>query len=119
MVFASTGCLAENEERMRSTFIGFLLFCAALSAQRHPEFNDGESHGDAPFLVEDGWKPLLSGKDLSGWTGMDGKPMCYDIVSLDPETKRWSVLFFYDEKGDGGGFRPHDIRLDLRRSIAR
>jgi hypothetical protein len=59
---------------MRSTFIGFLLFCAALSAQRHPEFNDGESHGDAPFLVEDGWKPLLSGKDLSGWTGMDGKP---------------------------------------------
>jgi hypothetical protein len=35
---------------------------------------DGESHGDAPFLIEDGWSPLLNGKDLSGWVGQDGKP---------------------------------------------
>ena len=28
-------------------------------------------HGDAPFLLEDGWKPLLNGKDLSGWHGQD------------------------------------------------
>ena len=36
--------------------------------------NDGEAHGDAPFLIEDGWRPLLSGKDMSGWGGQDGKP---------------------------------------------
>jgi hypothetical protein len=30
--------------------------------------NDGNSHGDAPYLLEDGWKPLLNGKDLDGWT---------------------------------------------------
>jgi hypothetical protein len=45
-----------------------------LPGQQHPVFNDGESHGDAPYLVEDGWTPLLNGKDLSGWTGQDGKP---------------------------------------------
>lgn len=36
--------------------------------------NDGESHGDAPFLIEEGWRPLLSGKDMTGWSGQDGKP---------------------------------------------
>ena len=35
--------------------------------------NDGESHGDAPFLIEEGWRPLLSGKDMTGWSGQDGK----------------------------------------------
>ena len=59
---------------MRTTLLILLLGCATLQAQRHPNFNDGESHGDAPYLVEDGWKPLLNGTDLSGWTGMDGKP---------------------------------------------
>jgi Domain of Unknown Function (DUF1080) len=32
--------------------------------------NDGETHGDAPYLLEDGWKPLLNRKDLSGWHGL-------------------------------------------------
>ena len=51
-------------------------------------------------------------------TGKDGTPMCYDIVTLNPATKRWNVSFLYDERGDGGGFRPHDIRFALRGSIA-
>jgi hypothetical protein len=33
------------------------------------QLNDGEAHGDAPYLLEDGWTPLLSGRDLSGWHG--------------------------------------------------
>jgi hypothetical protein len=36
--------------------------------------NDGEAHGDAPFLIEEGWRPLLSGKDMSGWVAQDAKP---------------------------------------------
>jgi hypothetical protein len=36
--------------------------------------NDGEAHGDAPFLIEDGWRPLLSGKDMSGWVAQEAKP---------------------------------------------
>lgn len=41
-----------------------------LAAQQHPVLNDGEMHGDPPFMLEEGWKPLLSGKDVSGWHGM-------------------------------------------------
>ena len=59
---------------MRTTLLILLIGCATLNAQQRPNLNDGESHGDAPYLIEDGWKPLLNGKDLTGWTGMDGKP---------------------------------------------
>lgn len=30
--------------------------------------DDGSGHGDPPFLLEDGSRPLLNGKDLEGWT---------------------------------------------------
>lgn len=30
--------------------------------------NDGYPHGDPPFLLEDGWTPLLTGKDFSNWS---------------------------------------------------
>ncbi len=43
-------------------------------AQKPGEFNDGYAHGDPPFLIEPGWKPLLTGKDVSGWHGQDNKP---------------------------------------------
>jgi hypothetical protein len=36
----------------------FLIVCLAalsLQAQPRPELNDGEAHGDAPYLLEDGW----------------------------------------------------------------
>jgi hypothetical protein len=51
-----------------------LVVCAALSAASvfaQQGFNDGESHGDPPFLIESGWKALLSGKDVSGWHGQE------------------------------------------------
>lgn len=40
-----------------------------LLGQKRPELNDGEMHGDAPYLLEDGWKPMLNGSDLAGWRG--------------------------------------------------
>jgi hypothetical protein len=50
-----------------------ILFASLLAfSQQRAEFNDGEPHGDAPFLVEDGWKGLLNGKDVSGWHAQDG-----------------------------------------------
>ena len=51
-----------------------LVLTLPCAAQTRPVLNDGEAHGDAPFLVEDGWSPLLNGKDVSGWHGQDGKP---------------------------------------------
>lgn len=41
----------------------------AAQQQQGPGLNDGELHGDPPFLLESGWTPLLTGKDLAGWHG--------------------------------------------------
>lgn len=51
-----------------------LLALAALSQQpaRYSAIQDGEAHGDPPYLLEEGWEPLLNGKDLSGWKACDG-----------------------------------------------
>jgi len=40
-----------------------------MGLQQKPQLNDGDMHGDPPFLLEDGWTPLLNGKDLVGWHG--------------------------------------------------
>ncbi|MBY0504198.1 MAG: DUF1080 domain-containing protein [Bryobacteraceae bacterium] len=46
-----------------------------LAGQQGPSFiQDGEAHGDPPFLQEPGWTPLLNGRDLSGWSPEAGKP---------------------------------------------
>jgi len=59
---------------MRRTLFALLISVpvSLLLAQHKPELNDGEFHGDPPFLLEDGWRPLLDGRDLRGWKGMDG-----------------------------------------------
>jgi hypothetical protein len=56
---------------MRSVLV--LLFAATL-VQQPPGFSpvqDGYPHGDPPFLLEQGWQPLLNGKDMSGWKACD------------------------------------------------
>jgi UDP-2,3-diacylglucosamine pyrophosphatase LpxH len=50
-------------------------------------------------------------------TGVESKPMCYDIVSLDPVTKKWGVVFFSDATSDGAGFDPQNVTLDLRSEL--
>ncbi len=32
---------------------------------------DGDAHGDPPYLLEDGWEPLLDGASLAGWQACD------------------------------------------------
>lgn len=46
--------------------------------------------------------------------GAEGKPMCYDVVTIEPDTKRWSVSFYHDERGDGSGFTLQNVAIDLR-----
>jgi 3-keto-disaccharide hydrolase len=48
-----------------------LTLISIMFAQHRPVLNDGEMHGDAPYLLEDGWTPLLNGKDLAGWHTLD------------------------------------------------
>jgi len=56
---------------MKRSLIGFVLAVAFFSLGAGvdlPPVNDGKPHGDPPYLLEDGWRPLLNGKNLDGWT---------------------------------------------------
>lgn len=49
---------------------------ASPDAQQAPQagyspVQDGDPHGDPPYLLEDGWEPLLNGTDLTGWKACD------------------------------------------------
>jgi hypothetical protein len=37
-------------------------------AADYPVVYDGWDHGDPPFMLEDGWTPLLNGTNLDGWS---------------------------------------------------
>lgn len=52
----------------------FFLTAVSMAAQARPEFTDGDTHGDPPYLLEDGWTPLLNGRDTSGWHGLGSEP---------------------------------------------
>ena len=57
-----------------TVLILLLLITASVWAQSPPELNDGEAHGDPPFLLESGWVPLFNARDLTGWHAQDEKP---------------------------------------------
>jgi hypothetical protein len=60
---------------MRTAAFLLLTISLTATAQQRAQLNDGDAHGDAPYLLEEGWKPLLNGKDVGGWHGVDsGKP---------------------------------------------
>jgi hypothetical protein len=46
---------------------GLVALLATAARAELPPVNDGKAHGDPPFMLEDGWKPLLNGRDLDGW----------------------------------------------------
>ncbi|MGH9308378.1 MAG: hypothetical protein ACRD1U_03340, partial [Vicinamibacterales bacterium] len=52
-----------------------LTFLLALGLLQQPAsyspIQDGDAHGDPPFMLEEGWEPLLNGRDLSGWKACD------------------------------------------------
>ena len=63
---------------MKTILVGAVLatatagaFAILLAAQDLPPVADGSDHGDPPFLVESGWKPLLNGRNLDGWQLVD------------------------------------------------
>jgi hypothetical protein len=56
---------------MRSLFVLVSLGLLFSQQRGYSPIQDGDPHGDPPYLLEDGWEPLLNGKDLSGWKACD------------------------------------------------
>src|SRR5689334_7684295 len=54
--------------RVSAALVGILSGSLALFAAATLVVNDRQPHGDPPYLLEDGWKPLLKGGGLQGWT---------------------------------------------------
>jgi Domain of Unknown Function (DUF1080) len=52
------------------TLLILLMAAAGVAAQSRPSLNDGDAHGDAPYLLEDSWRPLFTGPDMTGWRGL-------------------------------------------------
>jgi len=82
--------------KMRQVFVVFavLALVSAMLWSNGPAVDvDSDFRGDSPFLVSDGWIPLLNGKDLSGWHAQPGmakntwlttKAVLFDMVK-DPK----------------------------------
>jgi len=51
-------------------------------------------------------------------TGAENSPLCYDVISLDPTTRRWGVTFHYDASKSGAGFRQQEIIADTRSAMS-
>ena len=71
-----------------------------IGAEREP-LNDGEPHGDPPYLIEDGWTPLLNGKDISGWH-----------ASWKPELPGVEVPSKYKNLKQGGWFTTRGVKWE-------
>jgi hypothetical protein len=56
--------------RILLTLVTVIAFAQAQRPSYSP-VQDGEPHGDPPYLLESGWDPLLNGKDLGGWKACD------------------------------------------------
>jgi Domain of Unknown Function (DUF1080) len=56
---------------MRTFWILLALGGLLQQPPRISPIQDGEAHGDPPFVLEDGWDPLLNGNDLGGWKACD------------------------------------------------
>lgn len=68
---------------MLSRYLLFTALCASLaSSQGRRVLNDGDDHGDPPFLLEQGWTALFNGPgSLTSWHGQDDKPLAWISTS--------------------------------------
>ena len=74
--FAAIRSSFSAQKSANYIFMNKILVCsvAAMSflfrgvAADLPNIYDGWDHGDPPFMLEDGWTPLLNGTNLDGWS---------------------------------------------------
>jgi hypothetical protein len=74
---------------MKRVHIAAFAAAALVSAQTLPNLYHAERTGDPPFRYESGWRPLLNGKDLSGWRAQTpDRPQWFTTRSVN-----WSRVF--------------------------
>ena len=61
------GIVVTRRELLAASVATGALAVTARPGVAEVDANDGYPHGDPPFLLEDGWTPLLNNKDLSNW----------------------------------------------------
>jgi predicted phosphodiesterase len=76
-----------------------------LHGHKHKPFHMSED-----FLL-DGYVHPIATIGCGTSTGVEGAPMSYNVVTLDSESDNWSVRYFADFKGDGGGFLLHAVAI--------
>jgi predicted phosphodiesterase len=91
----------------------FINWCAARGVSLVLHGHKHVPHLRTAVLEAHGQRVHLTVVGCGSTTGVDKKPMCYDIVTLDPQTKRWSVSFYHDENGDGSGFRLQNVAVNI------
>lgn len=67
---------------MLKTLLVLALLILPLAAQQKPPINDGDMHGDPPFMLETGWTPMLNGKDLTGWHGQGADNQWFTTTAI-------------------------------------
>lgn len=83
------------------TCVFFLMGALGAIAEEREPLNDGEPHGDPPYLIEDGWTPLLNGKDVSGWH-----------ASWEPKLPGIEVPAQYKNLKQGGWFTTRGVKWE-------
>ncbi len=67
------------------TYVVMLLTCGGAVTLLTAQTSDGAHHGDPPFVLEDGWRSFLSGRDLSGWH-------CHPTHGNASDTNTWRAV---------------------------
>jgi hypothetical protein len=73
---------------MMRLLILLAVLAAAAWPQTLPNLYTHDGIGDPPFLGENGWRPLLNGKDLAGWRPQAGEPEWFTAKSV-----QWRRVF--------------------------
>jgi 3',5'-cyclic AMP phosphodiesterase CpdA len=76
-------------------------------------------HKHVPHLIKTSFENAQGRHDITvvgcgSSTGVDGRPMSYDIVAFDPVSKVCNVAFYQAPKGDGVPFELQNVAIDLR-----
>lgn len=92
----------------------FMQWCAARGISLVLHGHKHIPHKVSATLIVGGRRREVFVVGCGSTTGAGGRPMCYDVITLDPATKQWNTLFYHDERGDGSGFGLQNVTLNLR-----